>query len=115
MRRPQDFPKAVACLTILEIILFMVVGGIGYHFHGQYATAPSIGSLREPWARKSAFAFVLVPTIIIGTIYAHVAAKNVFMRMMKGSKHVHSNTFIGWGAWLAIMSAIWVIGFILAK
>ncbi len=75
----------------------------------------SIGSLREPWARKSAFAFVLVPTIIIGTIYSNVAAKFAFMRILKGSRHAHSHTVIGWGTWLGIVSGIWIIGFILGK
>jgi hypothetical protein len=75
----------------------------------------SIGSLREPWARKSAFAFVLVPTIIIGTIYSNVAAKFAFLRILKGSRHVHSHTVVGWGTWLAIVGGIWIIGFILGK
>jgi amino acid permease len=40
MRRPQDFPKALAALTILQLILFTVTAAVGYHFMGQYATAP---------------------------------------------------------------------------
>jgi len=41
-----------------------VTAAVGYFYIGQYSTAPIIGSLSEPWARKSAFAFVLIPTLI---------------------------------------------------
>lgn len=58
---------------------------------------------------------MLVPTIIIGTIYSNVAAKFTFLRILKGSRHTHSHTVIGWGTWIAIVATIWIIGFILGK
>ena len=39
MRRPQDFPKALAALTVMEFILFMVAAAVGYNYLGQYSTA----------------------------------------------------------------------------
>lgn len=115
MREPRDFPKALAALTGLQLILFTVTAAVGYYYFGQYATAPSIGTLSEPWARKSAFAFVLVPTVIIGSIYSNVAAKFVFKRILGGTRHAHSNSSVGWGVWIGITVAIWMVGFILGK
>jgi hypothetical protein len=115
MKEPKDFPKALAALSILELILFSVVAAVGYNYLGQYSTAPSIGSLLEPWQRKSAFAFVLVPTVIIGALYANVAGKFIFKRLMGNSRHAHSHSVIGWGTWILIDIGFWAIAFVLGK
>ena len=115
MKRPQDFPKALATLTCLQLILFSVAAAVGYYYNGQYATAPIIGSLSEPWAKKSAFAFVLVPTIIIGTIYGNIAAKYIFKRILGNTEHAHSHSVVGWGTWVAIDVFIWSVAFVLGK
>ncbi|OWT38790.1 hypothetical protein J008_03705 [Cryptococcus neoformans] len=115
MKRPQDFPKALATLTIAELILFTVTAAVGYYYCGQYSTAPIIGSLSEPWARKSAFALVLVPTVIIGSLYANIAAKFVFKRVLGKTTHMHSHSIIGWSTWIGIDILIWGIGFILGN
>lgn len=116
MREPKDFPKALAALTFLEMILFLVVSVVGYHFLGQYAEAPMIGSLLDVKHRKASFAFVLVPTVVIAAMYSNVTSKFIFRRVVgKNSKHMHSNTAMGWGLWIGITVFIWAIGFILGK
>lgn len=115
MKDPREFPKALAALSVLELILFSVVAAVGYYYMGQYSTAPSIGSLLEPWQRKSAFAFVLVPTVVIGAIYSNVAAKFVYKRILGHSKHSHSHSVVGWGVWIAITVIIWALAFVLGK
>ncbi|CAL3973096.1 unnamed protein product [Diplocarpon coronariae] len=45
MERPQDFPKALAVLAVILTILFIVPLAIGFHYLGQYSTAPAFGSL----------------------------------------------------------------------
>ena len=54
---------------------------------------------------------MLVPTIIIDTIYSNVAAKFAFLRILKGSRHAHSHTVVGWATWLGVVGGIWIIGF----
>lgn len=116
MKEPKDFPKALAALTGLQLILFTVTAAVGYYYMGQYSTAPSIGSLLEPWARKSAFAFVLVPTVVIGAIYSNVASKFLFRRILgNNSKHAHSHSLVGWSVWTGIVVFIWVLAFVLGK
>jgi hypothetical protein len=115
MERPQDFPKSLAVLAIMSIILFIVPPAIGFRYLGQYSTAPAFGSLGVVAYKKASFAFVIVPTLVIGVIYSNVSAKYVFGRVMGKSRHAHSNTVIGWGAWLAITALIWFVGFIFAE
>jgi len=115
MERPQDFPKALAVLAGISAFLFIVPPSIGFRYLGQYATAPAFGSLGVVTYKKASFAFVIVPTLVIGVIYANVSAKFIYGRMMGKSRHAHSNTVLGWGAWIAVMVVIWIIAFIFAE
>ncbi|KAF2862313.1 hypothetical protein K470DRAFT_8268 [Piedraia hortae CBS 480.64] len=115
MERPQDFPKALAVLTAISAVLFTVPPAIGFYFLGQYSTAPAFGSLGLPKFKKSSFAFVIVPTLVIGVIYANVSAKFIYNRIMGSSRHAHSHTVTGWSAWIAVMATIWAVAFIFAE
>jgi hypothetical protein len=114
MERPQDFPKALAALAILSFVLFLLVPIVGFRYLGQYAKAPSFGSLELVY-KKASFAWVIVPTVVIAVIYANVSAKFIFSRVMRGSRHEHSNTVIGWGVWVGVMSFVWVVAFIFSE
>ncbi|KAJ5488143.1 Amino acid transporter transmembrane [Penicillium expansum] len=115
MERPQDFPKALAVLAAISSILFIVPSAIGFHFLGQYSTAPAFGSLGVVSYKKASFGFVIVPTLIIGVIYANVTAKFLYTRILGNSRHSHSHTVIGWSVWGIIMVGIWMLGFVFAE
>ena len=115
MERPQDFPKALTVLAAVSGFLFIVPPAVGYVYLGQYSTAPAFGSLSSDAYRKGSFAFVIVPTLIIGVIYANVSAKYVYFRILGSSRHSHSNTLVGWGTWMAVVIPIWIIGWIFAE
>jgi hypothetical protein len=115
MEKPQDFPKALAVLAGVSTILFIIPPAIGFRYLGQYATAPAFGSLGVVAYKKASFGFVIVPTLIIGAIYANVTAKLLYTLAMGKSRHAHSNTFIGWAVWGVIMAVIWMISFIFAE
>ncbi|KAK0102512.1 hypothetical protein ONS95_006126 [Cadophora gregata] len=115
MEKPQDFPKALAVLAAISTFLFIVPPSIGFRYLGQYSTAPAFGSLGVTAYKKGSFAFVIVPTLVIGVIYANVTAKFIYFRVLGNSHHAHSNTVIGWGLWGAVMVGIWAIAFIFAE
>lgn len=115
MEKPQDFPKSLTILTAISTFLFIVPPAVGFHYLGQYATAPAFGSLGLASYRKASFSFVMVPTMVIGVIYANVSAKFIFNRVMRSSRHAHSNTMIGWGVWTLIIALMWIVGFLFAE
>ena len=115
MERPQDFPKALAVLAGISAFLFIIPPSIGFRYLGQYSTAPAFGSLGVVAYKKASFAFVIVPTLVIGVIYANVSAKFVYFRIMGKSRHAHSNTVVGWGVWILVMAVIWIVAFIFAE
>lgn len=115
MERPQDFPKALAVLAGISAFLFIVPPAIGFRYLGQYSTAPAFGSLGVVSYKKASFAFVIVPTLVIGVIYANVSAKFVYSNIMGKSRHAHSNTVIGWSVWAVVMAGIWLLAFVFAE
>ncbi|KAK5700124.1 hypothetical protein LTR17_023199 [Elasticomyces elasticus] len=115
MEKPQDFPKSLAVLAVVSGFLFIIPPAIGFRYLGQYSTAPAFGSLGVVAYKKASFAFVIVPTLVIGVIYANVSAKFIYFRIMRGSHHAHSNTIFGWAMWIVVMAVIWVIAFIFAE
>jgi hypothetical protein len=115
MEKPQDFPKSLAVLAGISVILFIIPPSIGFRYLGQYATAPAFGSLGVVAYKKASFAFVIVPTLVIGAIYANVSAKFIYYKIMGTSRHAHSNTAVGWGAWFLVMAFIWVLAFIFSE
>jgi hypothetical protein len=115
MDRPQDFPKSLAVLVAISVFLFIVPPSVGFRYLGQYSTAPAFGSLGVEAYKKGSFAFVIVPTLVIGVIYANVSAKFVYFRVMGNSRHAHSNTVIGWGVWALVMAGVWAIAFVFSE
>ena len=116
MREPKDFPKALWLVTICEIIVFSLVGGVVYGYTGtQYMTAPAFGSLSNEVYKKVAFTF-MVPTIIfLGVLYASVSARFVFFRIFAGTKHMGNHTLVGWASWAGILAALWIFALIIAE
>lgn len=115
MKEPKDFPKALWAVTIAEIIVFSLVGGIVYGYVGtNYITAPAFGSLLNPY-KDIAFSFMIPTLIFLGVLYASVSARFLFFRLFKGTRHMGDHTVVGWAAWAAILAGLWVLAFIIAE
>ncbi|KAJ3730755.1 transmembrane amino acid transporter protein-domain-containing protein [Lentinula raphanica] len=115
MENPKDFPKALWAVTIAEVVTYTICGAVVYHFVGnQYVTAPAFGSL-TPTFKIIAFSFAVPTIIFLGALYSNVAARFVFFRLFRNSRHRHSNTFLGWGVWVALVAATWILAWIIGE
>ena len=116
MKEPKDFPKALWAVTIAEVILFSLVGGVIYGYTGtNYNTAPAFGSLGNEVYLKVSFSFMIPTIIFLGVLYASVSSRFVFFRLFAGTRHMTSNTVVGWAGWGAILAVTWVAAFIIAE
>lgn len=116
MKDPNDFRKSLWVVTICEVILFSLVGGIVYGYTGtQYNTAPAFGSLGNVVYKKVAFSFMIPTLIFLGVLYASVSARFVFFRLFEGTRHKSSHTVVGWASWAGILAVLWVLAFIIAE
>jgi hypothetical protein len=116
MKEPKDFPKALWAVTIAEVIVFTLVGGIIYGYTGtNYNTAPAFGSLGNELYKKVSFSFMIPTIIFLGVLYASVSARFLFFRFFKGTRHMGNHTVVGWAGWAGILAVTWVCAFIIAE
>lgn len=115
MKEPRDFPKAVWLVTIVEIVVFSIVGGVIYGYTGyNYYTAPAFGSLTRTYQVVS-FSFMIPTLIFLGVLYASVSARFIFFNIFQGTRHMSSHTVVGWASWAGILAILWVFAFIIAE
>ena len=106
---------ALWAVTICEIITFTLCGALMYHWVGnQYMTAPAFGSLQDPY-KKIAFSFAIPTIVFLGSLYSSVTARFVFFRLFRNSRHLHSNTVVGWASWVGILAVTWILAFIISE
>jgi hypothetical protein len=77
-------------------------------------TAPAFGSLVGNY-KKIAFSFAIPTIIFLGALYSSVTTRFIFFRLFANSEHRHSNTFVGWSAWVGIAAATWILAFVIAE
>lgn len=116
MKKPQDFKKAVTVVSVCELVLFVLVGSIVYVYVGDYyMTTPAYASLTGNYLYIS-FSFALPTLIFLGSLYTNVTSQFLMQFIFpKGSRNLHSNTFLGWGVWIGIVFACWALAFVIAE
>ncbi|KAI0785986.1 amino acid transporter [Abortiporus biennis] len=113
MRRPEDAMKAAWALQGFSTVFYAVFAVVVYVYQGNTVASPSLLSLPPVWA-KIAFAVGLGNFLVAGSLYAHTAAKLVFVRFFRHSRHVYSHTMLGWLVWTVLCFIAVAVAFIFA-
>jgi hypothetical protein len=85
-----------------------------YRWCGQWVASPSIGSAGQT-VKKVAYGIGLIGLIVSACLYLHVAAKYLFVRILRNTRHLQQDTVIHWGTWLGCTFGLGAISFILAE
>ncbi|TDL22996.1 transmembrane amino acid transporter [Rickenella mellea] len=113
MKRPQDAMKAAYVLQGFATTFYAVFAIVVYAYIGETVASPSFSSLPPKW-QKAAYAIAIPNFIIAGSLYAHTAAKVLFIRLFRNSEHLHSHTLIGWATWTGLIVIVNACSFILS-
>ncbi|KAI5266802.1 putative amino acid transporter [Aureobasidium subglaciale] len=114
MKTPRDFPKALAMLQTCTCSLYIIVAVVIYRFAGTDVKSPAIGSA-SPTVRKVAYG-IAIPTIVVaGVIYAHVATKNVYVRIWRKTNVMNEKSFRSLGSWYGLTIILWVVAWVIAN
>ncbi|KAI1816682.1 transmembrane amino acid transporter [Poronia punctata] len=113
MIRPQDAMKAAWVLQITATSLYIVFAVVTYWYIGSGVSSPSLLSLKPLWS-KIAFGLAIPNFFIAGSLYSHTAAKLVFVRFFRNSKHIYTHTVLGWGVWTFLILLANAAAFIFA-
>ncbi|KAL8906198.1 MAG: hypothetical protein Q9207_002166 [Kuettlingeria erythrocarpa] len=113
MSRPQDAMKAAYALQIFATTFYAVFAAVTYIYLGPDVSSPSFTSLPPKWS-KAAYGIAIPNFLIAGSLYSHTAAKLLFIRLFRRSRHLHEHTLVGWGVWISLIFLMNAAAFVLA-
>ncbi|KAI5369951.1 Putative amino acid transporter, transmembrane domain-containing protein [Septoria linicola] len=114
MRNPQDYRKAVYVCMGLVTAAYLSFSLVVYHWCGQWVASPSLGSGGQT-VKMIAYGIGLVGLIVSACLYLHVAAKYVFVRILRDSRHLQADTWTHWLTWLGCTIGLGLLSFVLAE
>lgn len=113
MKDPRGAMKAAYMLQGFATSFYIIFAIVTYYYIGSEVASPSFSSLPPVWA-KAAYGIAIPNFLIAGSLYSHTAAKLVFVRMFRRSRHLHEHTVIGWGVWCLLILLANAAAFVLA-
>jgi len=113
MKRPQDAWKAAWTLQTLATTFYTVFAVVLYIYIGNTVLSPAYSSLPPKWA-KAAWGLAIPNLLVAGALYNHTAAKIIFVRLFRGSRHLADNTVLGWIVWVFLVVIMNGAAFVLA-
>jgi hypothetical protein len=114
MREPRDFRKSLYLCMAIVIASYTSFSLVVYYYCGAWVAVPSLGSA-GPTIKIIAYGVGFVGLLVSGCLYLHVGAKYVFVRVLRNSEHLQSDTWVHWCTWLGCTSGLGAIAFILAQ
>ncbi|OTA70374.1 amino acid transporter [Hypoxylon sp. EC38] len=114
MKNPRDYRKALYICMGLVLCMYLSFSLVVYRWTGQWVANPSLGSAGGT-IKKVSYGIGLIGLAVSGCLYQHVAAKYLFVRILRNTKHLQSNTLIHWGTWLGCSVSLGAAAFILAE
>ncbi|OIW33224.1 amino acid transporter [Coniochaeta ligniaria NRRL 30616] len=114
MKRPRDYNKAVYLCMGIVTASYLTFSLVVYAWCGQWVASPSLGSAGGT-IKKVAYGIGIFGLLVSACLYVHVAAKYLFVRVLRNSVHLQSNSLVHWGVWLGANLVMCVVAFLLAS
>ncbi|KEZ45077.1 Transmembrane amino acid transporter [Scedosporium apiospermum] len=114
MKKPRDYNKAVYVCMGIVTASYLSFSLVVYRYCGQWVASPSLGSAGYV-VKKVAYGIGLIGLLVSACLYIHVAAKYLFVRILRNSKHLQSNSIVHWSVWLSCTLGMSIVAFLLAS
>lgn len=115
MKKPERFPIALYATNAFTISLYFIASFFIYYLAGQDVPSPAL-SAAIPLVQKIAYGLAIPTIYVAGLIAALVANKRVYdIVWRKEPEVIHEKSVRARASWYAIISASWILAFILAN
>ncbi|KAF2844821.1 hypothetical protein T440DRAFT_483869 [Plenodomus tracheiphilus IPT5] len=114
MHTPKEYVKSIWALGLIEIFIYTITGALIYAFVGQEVKSPALLSAGDTVSRI-AFGIALPVIFISGSINGTVVGRYIMDRAFPNSPIRFVQGAKGWGVWIALISVVTVIGFVIAE
>ncbi|CAI7588293.1 unnamed protein product [Penicillium manginii] len=102
-----------SCQAVVTVV-YAIIGGVIYYYCGSYVSSPALGSAGGV-IKIISYGFALPGLLGTMTIVTHIPAKFIFVHLLRGSKHLSSNTPTHWISWFGCTFGVTVIAWIIAS
>ncbi|RKL05509.1 hypothetical protein BFJ70_g17108 [Fusarium oxysporum] len=110
MRDPRHYTKALILCQVIVTITYVTVGIVLYFYCGSYVASPALGSAGK-LIKKIAYGIALPGLFASTTLAIHLVGKHFFVRFLRGSRHLTSNTFTHWVTWFGCICGCAIISY----
>ncbi|RBR16829.1 hypothetical protein FVER53590_05460 [Fusarium verticillioides] len=114
MQQPEHYTSALIWSQSIMTAVYVVIGVVIYCFVGSNVASPALGSAGEIM-KKVSYGFALPGLLVSAMIVTHLPAKYIFLRVLRGSDHLHRNSLVHWGTWLGCTAGITILAYIIAS
>ncbi|GKT86475.1 transmembrane amino acid transporter [Colletotrichum tofieldiae] len=114
MRDPHHYTRSLVLCQSVVTVVYVTVGVVVYYYCGSYVSSPALGSA-GPTVKKVAYGLALPGLIVSAAVMLHLASKHIFVRILRGSRHLAANTFVHWSTWLGCTFTITLVAYLIAS
>ncbi|KAI5456758.1 transmembrane amino acid transporter protein-domain-containing protein [Mariannaea sp. PMI_226] len=114
MREPRYYTRSLLICQSIVTGTYTTIGIVVYYYCGSYVASPALGSA-GPTMKKVCYGFALPGLIVTAMIVTHIPSKYIFVRILRGSKHLNSNGIVHWATWLACTGGVTISAYIIAS
>ncbi|KAL4913250.1 transmembrane amino acid transporter protein-domain-containing protein [Aspergillus aurantiobrunneus] len=114
MRDPRYYTRSLLICQSGVTAIYIVIATVVYYFCGSYVASPALGSAGVT-VKKVAYGIAFPGLIVTTTLVIHLPGKMIFVRLLRGSKHLASDSPVHWLTWLACTFGITIIAYIIAS
>ncbi|KAB8210324.1 transmembrane amino acid transporter protein-domain-containing protein [Aspergillus parasiticus] len=114
MRDPRHYTRALLICQAGVTAVYITIGCVVYYYCGSYVASPALGSA-GPIMKKISYGFALPGLLVTTTLVTHIPAKYIFIRILRGSRHLTANTLTHWATWLSCTFGITIIAYVIAS
>ena len=93
---------------------YIVVGVVLYMYANPYIASPALGTAGV-LVKRISYGIALPGLFFTAIIYNHLAAKFIFVRVLRGSYHLNHPTAKHWAVWLSCTGACLLFSYVVAE
>ncbi|KAF2098799.1 hypothetical protein NA57DRAFT_76037 [Rhizodiscina lignyota] len=114
MRDPRHYTRSLIICQSGVTATYIAIGCVVYYYCGSYVASPALGSAGAVM-KKVCYGFAMPGLLVTTTLVIHLPSKYIFVRLLRGSKHLTQPTFLHWGIWFGCNFSIAAVAYIIAS
>ncbi|KAM0568477.1 hypothetical protein ACHAP9_005390 [Verticillium nonalfalfae] len=114
MRDPKLYTRSLIICQSGVTAIYIAIGCVVYYFCGSFVASPALGSAGTTM-KKVCYGLALPGLMVTTVLVIHLPGKYMFVRFLRGTKHLASNTIIRWATWFGCTFGVTAIAYIIAS